>query len=300
MLLKRKALTLTVILSLLVSALAGTLLIQNAARTFIVQAETSNSNTISEGSPSGNITIQSPENKTYNENNVTLAFTIESGAQPVEYFNGTLFSLYLRHGEALDYDTSKLINLMWHTNLLDEFPFWPFLTLSNLGNNLYVGNTTLTNLSQGSHNITIWIRAEKSYLSYGVRVGYVLTTVSFNIDSTPPHVTILSPEPKAYNTSDVPLDFTVNETASQITYSLDGQKNITAAGNMTLPQLSNGAHNVTVYAADEAGNMGASETATFIVAKPEPFSLVPVAVASVTVVAVVIAGLLFYFKKRKH
>jgi hypothetical protein len=300
MLLKRKALTLTVILSLLVSALAGTLLIQNATRTFNVQAETSNSNTISEGSPSGNITIQSPENKTYNENNVTLAFTIESGAQPVEYFNGTLFSLYLRHGEALDYDTSKLINLMWHTNLLDEFPFWPFLTLSNLGNNLYVGNTTLTNLSQGSHNITIWIRAEKNYLSYGVRVGYVLTTVSFNIDSTPPHVTILSPEPKVYNASDVPLDFTVNETASQITYSLDGQKNITAAGNMTLPQLSNGAHNVTVYAADEAGNMGASETATFIVAKPEPFSLVPVAVASVTVVAVVIAGLLFYFKKRKH
>jgi hypothetical protein len=57
---------------------------------------------------------------------------------------------------------------------------------------------------------------------------------------------------------------------------------------------------VTVYAADEAGNMGASETATFIVAKSEPFSLVPVAVASVTVVAVVIAGLLFYFKKRKH
>jgi hypothetical protein len=91
MLLKRKALTLTLILSLLVSALAGTLLIQNGPGTFIVQAETSNSNTISEGSPSGNITIQSPENKTYNENNVTLAFTIESGAQPVEYFNGTLF-----------------------------------------------------------------------------------------------------------------------------------------------------------------------------------------------------------------
>jgi hypothetical protein len=299
MLLKRKALTLTLILSLLVSVLAGALLIQNAARTFTVQAETSNSGTISEGSPSGNITIQSPENKTYNENNVTLAFTIESGAQPVEYFNGTLFSLYLRHGEALDYDTSKLINLMWHTNLLDEFPFSPFLTLSNLGNNLYVGNSTLTNLSQGSHNITIWIRAEKNYLSYGVRVGYVLTTVSFNIDSTPPHVTILSPESKAYNTSDVPLDFTVNETASQITYSLDGQENITAAGNMTLTRLSNEAHNVTVYAADEAGNMGASETVTFTVAVPEPFPLVPVAVASVAVVAVVIAGLLLYFKKRK-
>jgi hypothetical protein len=299
MLLKRKALTLTLILSLLVSVLAGTLLIQNAARTFTVQAETSNSNTIMDGSPSGNITIQSPENKTYNENNVTLAFTIESGAQPVEYFNGTLFSLFLRHGEALDYDTSNLIDLMWHTNLLGDFPFWPFLTLSNLGNNLYVGNSTLTNLSQGPHNITVWIRAEKNYLSYGVRVGYVLTTVSFNIDSIPPNISILSPEPKAYNTSDVPLDFTVNETVAQISYSLDGQENITAAGNMTLTQLSNGAHNVTVYATDEAGNMGASETVTFTVAVPEPFPTTLV-IASVIIVAVISVGLLVYFKKRKR
>jgi hypothetical protein len=97
----------------------------------------------------------------------------------------------------------------------------------------------------------------------------------------------------------VPLDFTVNETASQITYSLDGQENVTAAGNMTLTQLSNGAHNVTVYAADEAGNMGASETATFTVAVPEPFPTVPVAAASVAAVAVVGVVLLVYFKKRK-
>jgi hypothetical protein len=70
---------------------------------------------------------------------------------------------------------------------------------------------------------------------------------------------------------------------------------------MTLTRLSNGAHNVTVYAADEAGNMGASETATFIVAKPEPFPLVPVAAASVASAGIVAAvGLLLYFKKRKH
>jgi hypothetical protein len=68
---------------------------------------------------------------------------------------------------------------------------------------------------------------------------------------------------------------------------------------MTLPQLSNGAHNVTVYAADEAGNMGASEAVTFTVAVPEPFPTVPVAVASVAAVAVASVGLLVYFKKRK-
>jgi hypothetical protein len=297
---KRKALTLTLILSLLVSVLAGTLLIQNAARTFIVQGDiTYNGNTIIDGNPSANITIQSPENKSYNENNVTLAFTIGSGAPPVEYFKGTLFDLFLRHGEALDYDTSKLVNPVVNTNLFDEFPFSPFLTLSDLGNNRYVGNTTLTNLSQGPHNITVWVRTDRFMLSYSGYVGgAIFQTVSFNIDSIPPNISILLPEPKAYNTSDVPLYFTVNEAFSQITYSLDGQENITAAGNMTLPQLSNGAHNVTVYAADEAGNMGASETVTFTVAVPEPFPTALVAVILVSV-AIVGAGLLVYFVKFK-
>jgi hypothetical protein len=71
---------------------------------------------------------------------------------------------------------------------------------------------------------------------------------------------------------------------------------VTVAGNTTLAGLSAGAHNVTVYAWDTAGNVGASETITFTVT---PFPTAPVATASAAAVAVVIAGLLFYFKKRK-
>jgi hypothetical protein len=295
---KRKASALTFILSLLVSVLAGTLLIQNATRTFNVQAETANSDLIIEGDTNANVTIQSPENKAYNENNVTLAVTVESGVPPMEYFDGSLFGLFLRYGCALDYDTSDLVDLIWNSNLLDKFPNNPPLVL-NGSENVYTGNATLTNLSQGAHTLTVWVRAEQFMLSYSWGVWAIFKTVTFNIDFTPPHISILSPENKAYNTSDVPLDLTVNETASQITYSLDGQENVTAAGNMTLTQLSNGAHNVTVYAADEAGNMGASETATFTVAVPEPFPVVPVVTISV-IVAVVTVGILVYFKKRKH
>jgi hypothetical protein len=295
---KRKASALTFILSLLVSVLAGTLLIQNATRTFNVQAETANSDLIIEGDTNANVTIQSPENKAYNENNVTLAVTVESGVPPMEYFDGSLFGLFLRYGCALDYDTSDLVDLIWNSNLLDKFPNNPPLVL-NGSENVYTGNATLTNLSQGAHTLTVWVRAEQFMLSYSWGVWAIFKTVTFNIDFTPPHISILSPENKAYNTSDVPLDLTVNETASQITYSLDGQENVTAAGNMTLTQLSNGAHNVTVYAADEAGNIGASETATFTVAVPEPFSVVLV-VASVITVAVIGVGLLFYFKKRRR
>jgi hypothetical protein len=66
-----------------------------------------------------------------------------------------------------------------------------------------------------------------------------------------------------------------------------------------LPGLADGAHNVTIYATDEAGNIGASETVYFSVEVPQPvpvqFAIVPVAA-----IAVIGMGLLVYFKKRNH
>jgi hypothetical protein len=59
-------------------------------------------------------------------------------------------------------------------------------------------------------------------------------------------------------------------------------------------------HNVAVYAKDEFGNMGNSETIYFTVEVPEPFPTIPVAVASIAAVIVVGVGLLVYFKKRKR
>jgi hypothetical protein len=42
------------------------------------------------------------------------------------------------------------------------------------------------------------------------------------------------------------------------------KKNVTIAGNTTLTGLSSSVHNLTVYAWDEAGNIGSSETITFV------------------------------------
>jgi hypothetical protein len=113
---------------------------------------------------------------------------------------------------------------------------------------------------------------------------------------------MLSPQAISYKTSEVPLDFTVNKTVSQITYTLDGQQNVTT-GNMTLTGLSNGLHNVTVYATDKAGNVGISQTINFTVAKPEPFSaetIVAVSVVASVVIVVACAGVIVYLRKRKH
>jgi hypothetical protein len=120
---------------------------------------------------------------------------------------------------------------------------------------------------------------------------------TFNLDDAIPKVSVLSLENKTFASSSVPLNFTVTDFVTQISYSLDGQENVTTVGNTTLTNLSSGEHSVTVYAEDIAGNVGFSETIHF---KIEPFLTTLVAVASLATVGVIAVGLLVYFKKRKH
>jgi hypothetical protein len=123
--------------------------------------------------------------------------------------------------------------------------------------------------------------------------------VNFTIDTTPPSVLILSPEALTYNTSEVPLDFAVNESVLQVTYSLDGQGNVMVSGNMTLTGLSDGAHDIVVYAWDDAGNVGASETVHFSIKQLEAFPTLLV-VAIVVIVVVVCLLLMLYFRRRRR
>jgi N-acetylneuraminic acid mutarotase len=116
--------------------------------------------------------------------------------------------------------------------------------------------------------------------------------------STPPEINIVSPVNQTYNGSSVSLVFTVNKPINWAGYSLDGKDNVTITGNITISGLTNGVHNITVYAKDEFENTGASETISFSV--EVPFPAVPVAAASAATIAVVGVGLLVYFRKRKH
>jgi N-acetylneuraminic acid mutarotase len=117
----------------------------------------------------------------------------------------------------------------------------------------------------------------------------------FGYGTTPPVIDVASPANQIYNASSVSLDFMVNKPAEWTGYSLDGQDNVTVAGNTTLDGLPNGLHSVMVYAEDSLGNMGASETVSFTVEVPFPTALV---VASAVIVSVIGLGLLVYFKKR--
>jgi len=114
-------------------------------------------------------------------------------------------------------------------------------------------------------------------------------------------IKFVSSSNQTYNVSKVSFVFTVEQPTNWIGYSLDGEKNITITANFTLANLTNGLHNVTVYANDTLGLEGASETVFFTIAVPEPesepFPVVPVAIAIVVITAVA-AGLLLYNRKR--
>jgi hypothetical protein len=159
------------------------------------------------------------------------------------------------------------------------------------------GCAALPELLKGAHSITVYGKYE--YADGSLFTVLDNSTVYFTIDDgNPPIISNLSVENKTYNTSNVPLNFTVDESTSWIGYSLDGQTNVTITGNTTLTELAYGSHTLTVYADDTVGNMGNSSTINFSIAEPFPETLV--ATASGVSVAVVGAGLLIYFRKRNH
>jgi len=118
-------------------------------------------------------------------------------------------------------------------------------------------------------------------------------------DTTPPTLSILSPENKTYAVNDVPLNFTVSEQTSWIGYSLDVQANVTIGGNTTLYGLSDGSYTLTVYAKDMTGNAGASEMVYFSVntQQAEPFPIL--IVVAIVMIAGVGSVLLIYLRRVK-
>lgn len=171
----------------------------------------------------------------------------------------------------------------------------------------------LSGVSGGNHSISIYAVGYGYYYAdtkvKGIRVTHYInrfeiigfSTVSFIKDVIPPRISFLSPQNGTYVTSDVELDFTVSEAASEIIYCLDGKENQTITGTVTLTGLAEGAHNVTLYAADLAGNTAIPKTLFFSVDLPESFPIMPVTASIATVAAVSFGlGLLAYFKKRKH
>jgi hypothetical protein len=163
----------------------------------------------------------------------------------------------------------------------------------------------VSELSDGQHKIEV-TAVFVGNINNDFVPTYTLTSAPvyfyvYNISPpSPPVISNLSPENKTYDTTDIPLSFTVDKPTSWIGYSLDEKENVTVVENTTLTGLSYGSHGIVVYANDTLGNTGTSETINFTIAeKPEPFptTLVIAPIASVAVIGI---GLFVYFRKRKR
>jgi hypothetical protein len=264
------------------------------------------------------ITANPPENKAHNS---TVSFTLKilgpymrgggNFVNPSDYFlKVETLDAYLTSGVILDYDRQKIIDPLWiywaqtlnATYVAEERALFQNShdVVFSKSNNTYFGSAVLPELSEGLHNLTVWVRAEfNEVTTYDPLWAAISKTIWFTIDTVNPNVTVLVASNSTFKTSEVPLNFTVDKAFSKIKYTLDGKSNITISGNTTLPELPNGWHNVTVYATDEAGNTGASETLFFNVNAPESFPVMVTIAVSVTVITVAV-GLLVYFRKRKQ
>lgn len=222
-------------------------------------------------------TISSPqENMLYNSSTIFLNFTSIVGESNAS-FTWLMQVYYMTDWEPKENWVYKNtdINIPYDPNGITNFSY----------------NINLTGVPEGKHSIIFHAFERGSYIEglyfhmFDINGS---SSVNFTIDTLPPVSSILQPENKEYSQSDVILDLAINEQVSTISYSLDGQANITIAGNSTLTDLSNGYHNITAYATDEVGNVGASDTIYFSVDKPSFLSIniVPIVLIIFLVLAV--------------
>jgi hypothetical protein len=212
-------------------------------------------------------------------------FAISSGVHgPIFLDNGTVGNYYS------DYNGSDLNN--------DGIGDIPYVVYANDTSNYhYTSPSDIANIVLTDHYPLI-----KPFDISTVTLGMPEWATAELLLINRPVVSIGSPESLTYNESSVNLTFTVDKSTSWLGYSLDGNDNVTIAGNTTLTDLSSGLHNITVYAMGENGNVRASETIAFSIAEAKPVAF-PTAVAATVFgasIAAVAVGILLYVRKRKQ
>ncbi len=257
---------------------------------FLIELQTVKAQSADTESYSSSLKILSPSNTTYNSNSLLLNVTIHRQFKPTEYNSRIMYSL---NGEA----NVSVPSTSTFFDLTTPGSIWSALASYTL----ISGTTTLQNLSEGHHFLTvfgIYERAEGISTKYPA-IMHDIRTVYFTINKgISPHLTNLQIENKTYSQNDLPLNITVDKQVSWMGYSLDGQTNITFTQNITLNELAYGSHSLTVFANDTLGNMGASENVNFSIERNEDFPVLPFAIISITAIISFCAGLIVYYKRK--
>ena len=296
---KKTRITAIIISALLFSAVAGAFFVKSTQANPIMNVYRDVSPP--EGAQAPIITIHTPTNGSSYPKNVTLTFDVTAPNTTGDKALDAITKIYYK----ASWETKEIISAEKHfgsfsINLSDVRGGNLSVTIYAVGvGYIKTGEEFREGSARDSTGEPIDIVWSYTYYDRFEMTSY--STVSFIKDLVPPMITVRSPPNSTYATSDVELDFTVSEATSEILYCLDGKENQTITGSLTLTGLENGAHNVTLYAADLAGNNATPKTLFFTVDLPESFPIMPVT-ASIAAVAIVSfgLGLLVYFKKRKR
>ena len=319
----RKAVRLTVlVLAMLILMVAGGMFVNFGSANPFSQAAYSGEMVAPASANPPSVWILSPSNnQTIGKDQVVLTISAQVGQAPY-----TLPSMVF-HGLSLKYvsfkadwlDNETIIN---GTSTF-EYKYNSSGTSEDFYDNFYpriIGSYLctlgLSNIPEGAHTISV-NATERGYYYFvegGVSFHYygfsksTYDSINFTIDTTPA-ISFLSFDNTTIDSFDVPLNFTINQKVSQITYVMDRQPNITISGNTTITGLTNGKHQITLFATDETGHTGVSKTVNFVVAAkepdPQPELFPPTLVLAVfeVLIGVVITGavaLLVCRKKRRH
>ncbi|RLG14879.1 MAG: hypothetical protein DRN66_00750, partial [Candidatus Nanohalarchaeota archaeon] len=171
-----------------------------------------------------NITIYSPENTTYATTSVDLNYT-----------------------------ATDLNNISWCGYSLDG------------NNNITLtdcNNITLTNLTEGQHNITVYTNDTAGNTNS--------TSIIFTVDTIDPYVEIHLPTTTIYNTTTLDLNYTSSDTNLNTTWYEYNSTNTTLTANTTFTALNNQQSTLILWANDTAGNVN-STSVTFTVDATEPY-----------------------------
>jgi hypothetical protein len=168
----------------------------------------------------------------------------------------------------------------------------------------YNGLKVLSGLSQGKHNLSVYgffnrIADDVNPVWPKLYCYKGIVNFTTNLDQ-PPKIQNLTIQNTTYNQTTLPLNFTLENPAAWIGYSLDDADNATITGNTTLSKLPSGAHKLTVYANDTLGNMGKTE-ANFIIeqAAPQTGTLQTVLLCVVLTAGLIIVTIMVIKKLRK-
>ena len=127
---------------------------------------------------------------------------------------------------------------------------------------------------------------------------------SYQYRTTKPTIELLLPDNQTFTSSNLTFDFSTDKPLSWISYSLDGQQNVTVAGNFTVANVTSGTHSIAFYANDTFGNM-ATQTVNFTVNQPISTPVNQISAQTIIITATVLVTLiaigfaLFYRRHQK-